>query len=182
MRTHERNALVWLVARVSWPWVIKALAVVLAYLLLATVMGCSGSPTGPSGTGHPNEENIAAFTACHADYAKVGDIRVTFQEEPYMVDCATGRAPGGGLASHSRMMGTAPDSQCYAMGWAFPQSNGVTYWGPWVRGETALKTPSTPYTREAVAAHEIGHIRGTWSEAVAEAWAVAAMANTECAG
>ena len=164
MRTHERNALVWLVARASWPWVIKALAVVLAYLLLATVMGCSGSPTGPSGTGHPNEENIKSFTKCHADYAKVGDIRVTFQEEPYMVDCAKGTG------------------QCYAMGWAFPHSNGVTYWGPWVRGETTLKTPSTPYTREAVAAHEIGHIRGTWNENVADAWAVAALAATECAG
>jgi len=81
MRTHERNALVWLVARVSWPWVIKALAVVLAYLLLATVMGCS-SATGPTGhpTGHPNEALAQAFAQCHADQYGLGDVTVVFHE------------------------------------------------------------------------------------------------------
>jgi hypothetical protein len=79
--THERNALVWLAAK--WPTVVKILVILLAYLLLASTIGCGGGTTGPSECKAPTaKERLAEDLAhCYAEYHGVGPLDIIWHDE-----------------------------------------------------------------------------------------------------
>lgn len=122
---------------------------------LAVLALSCGLPTAPS-SGHPKEVEVEAYTQCHAAYAGIGRVDVRFTDS-----MIPGASPG-----FTRK--------------AITKGREVTYWGPWVRGEVVTQTPNDSITLELLAAHEVGHIRGTRSEAEANAWAVAAVAAAGC--
>jgi hypothetical protein len=134
-------------------------------LLTIALLGCSGSPTtAPTGTPHPREALIAELTRCYAEArGVVGEITVEFADDLGDTDCSYYRGSG---------------AMCSVVGRAFPYSNAVTFWGPWVRGETEHSTSVDDLA--LAAAHEACHLSGVWREVEADSCSTLLVDSTDC--
>ena len=130
------------------------------------IVGCTPvtGPTTVEDLTHPNEVKIFEYTQCYADFAgrtEYGPYTVIITDKARMYPCPPPH-----------------EGECPAMGWAFPQSTHVNYWGPWVRGE--YNGSRTDWDLSIVAAHEVGHTTGLWDETKAELWAINAYLTSDC--
>lgn len=107
---------------------------------------------------HPKEIFIYNMTQCHGAYHNLGHIDVIFETTPYY-PFKDDPDPARRIVS--------------AAGWATPGKKVVHYY---VRDVHRYDYP----TLEALAAHEVGHVTGTWDEAEASRLGREAMANTDC--
>jgi len=131
-------------------------------------LGCGllKSPTAPT-YDHPNEILITEHTQCYADYFRLGKITCSFFEDERWVDCSDdwGNDENG------------DPFECLVVGGAYPGSRHAEYYGPWVRHELGREQPPE---LEWAAAHEVCHMTGTWSEAVAKRCAEIAWDQAKC--
>ena len=142
----------------------RHLWITVASLLLFVACGRSGSVSGPDEDEyrHPNEITIIDNTKCYAGFHELGEIRVIIQEEVKLFEC------GDGSGRH-----------CPGKGWAWPDSDYVTYWGPWVRNEYP-SDPATEFSLNMVASHEVCHIKTGFNETRAELCALDAYIRSDC--
>ena len=168
--THERNVLVWLAGKlykIRWPWFAFWVSIAILY----NTLGCGllKSPTAPDESElHPSEILITEHTQCYADYFRLGEITVSFFEDERLINCYPLKYDGNG-----------DPVQCVKAGGAFPYSRHAHYYGPWVRGELAGYSSSSQ-DLEWVAAHEVCHMLGTWSETVAVRCSRLAWDQAQC--
>ena len=138
-----------------------------AGLLTIALLACS-SPTAPTtaptGAPHPREALITDLTRCYAESrGVVGEITVGFADDLGDIDCSYYRGSG---------------ARCSVVGRAFPYSNAVTFWGPWVRGETEHSTSVDDLA--LAAAHEACHLSGVWREVEADSCSTLLVDSTDC--
>ena len=165
--THERNVLMWLARKAvqgfRWPWFTFWMSIAILY----SILGCGllKSPTAADEL-HPNEILITEHTQCYADHFRLGKITCSFFEDERLIDCSDdwGNDENGDPV------------QCLRVGGAFPGSRHAEYYGPWVRHELGGEPPDL----EWVAAHEVCHMTGTWSETVAKRCAEIAWDQAQC--
>lgn len=95
---------------------------------------------------HPNEILITEYVQCYAEYFGLKEVWVDFWEHGQHVDCSEDHGEGAmcPIAGHAHIVG-----------------RGVSFWGPWVRGEASHVPPDL----EWAAAHEVCHLTGLWDEA-----------------
>lgn len=162
MKTHERNVLMWTVSR---PTRMAILTVVILLLVAWFSTGCTPTSATSIPT-HPNELRMIQYTQCFAEYWHLGELQVVFKDDLGLTPC-----------SYDQDIWGPKDGRCPSAGRATYGKNGVSYWGPWVRGETVeYGNPSEKYMR-AVAAHEVGHVACGNSEKAANECAAVAMAE-----
>jgi hypothetical protein len=141
---------------------------VVAWLAVAgslALLGCSGptGPTEPPGATHPREVLIADLARCYAEArGVVGEITVRFAEDLGDTDCSY----------------VGPGARCSVVGRAWPYGDAVTFWGPWVRGETEHSASIDDLA--LAAAHEACHLSGILPEADADACSQVLVDSTDC--
>ncbi len=176
MPTHERNVLMWLIRCIDphfWEWLRLVLFCICVFTLALWLLGCGllKSPTAPEEEPelHPSEILVTEHTQCYADYFRLGKITCSFFEDERLIDCSDdwGNDENGDPV------------ECIIVGGAFPGSRHAEYYGPWVRGELAGYSVSSQ-DLEWVAAHEVCHMAGTWSETVAKRCAEIAWDQAQC--
>ena len=137
----------------------KLLLIVLSLFLISCV-----NPVGPTKvdeTRHPNENKIIEYTSCYAEFHGI-DVKVYIEEKAKLYACASG------------------EIACPAKGWAWPDSDNVHYWGPWVRDEYDPDPVDGDWELSMVASHEVCHLTGIWDETRTELCATDAYNRSEC--
>lgn len=122
------------------------------FSILYAIVGCTANPAAPTDL-TPNEAYTCAVVQCYGEHHKLdGEIMCIFTDKPYY-----------------------PEPDVLAAAWAWPGTRTIYFYKPYVNSSGA-----TRQYLNAIASHEVCHLKGHWDEQVTEFCAEMARRDSEC--